>query len=69
MPLFIIAKIHNFFLEFLSDKFIIFTQFKYTQMTFSFIGAHILRISDYVLTRSTMIYGKLTTGLMLMDFV
>ena len=34
-----------------------------------FIGAHVLRISDYVLTRSTMIYGKLTTGLMLMDLV
>ena len=26
-------------------------------MTFSFIGAHVLRISDYVLIRSTMIYN------------
>ena len=40
-----------------------------TLMTFSFIGAHILRISNYVLIRLTMTYGKLTTGLIPMVYI
>ena len=40
-----------------------------TLMMLSLIRAHVLRITDYVLSQPTMIYGKFTTGLMLMDFV